>query len=323
MPELEVRPLPVEELKDFSTRTEDSFLQSLAWEEVQRRYGRETRRVLVGTNPLLCIKNDLRFGLSYWYSPRPFIQDEVAFFEAARVLAKEALFFRVEPVNEVQRLKVKVQKSFFSLQPSAFSLSTNLQPKETILIDLTKSEEEMLGAMHPKTRYNIRLAERHGVQIETRSGKEALDCFYRLLGDTAERDGFSLHPKGYYECLLSSNSEDFENRLFFALHGGEIAAAAMVNFYRGTATYLHGASNYALRNIMAPYVLHWGIIEDAKVRGCHTYDFGGIDEMRWPGITRFKGGFGGSRKVFPGALDVPGKPFYYQLYRLARGIRRA
>ena len=105
------------------------------------------------------------------------------------------------------------------------------------------------------------------------------------------------------------------------MYKNEIAAAAMVNFYKGAATYLHGASDYELRNAMAPYALHWEIIKEAKRRGCHTYDFGGIDETRWPGVTRFKSGFSGETFVYPPAHDCVFRPWLYSLYSFKRKLR--
>ena len=264
---------------------EGSFLQSYEWEAVQNCYGRKTARLAVGGRDILCIKNDLRFGLYYWYSPRPYIEDADEFFRAIRPLTKREMFFRVEPLNNFQ----------FPISNFKIAPASNLQPRETILVNLLQNESELLSAMRPKTRYNIRVAERRGVRIEPRAGEEAIKKFYELSAKTAKRDNFSLHPKRDYECLLktSLHSQVCENVLFFALHNGSIAAAAMVNFYKGAATYLHGASDYELRNAMAPYALHWEIIKEAKRRGCHTYDFGGIDETRWPGVTRFKSGFSG------------------------------
>ena len=289
-----------------------SFLQSPEWEAIQRCYGRETRRISIGADSILCIKNDLGFGWYYWYSPRPLVRNWERFFQSARGLATEALFFRIEPLNEI------------SFRHPSFALrsSSSLQPNKTVLIDLLNAKDELLAAMHPKTRYNIRLAERHGVSVMA-ADSDALGQCYALLRKTADRDKFSLHPRRYYECLLRSNSQAFENRLFLATYREKAAAVAMVNFYQGTATYLHGASHYELRNVMASHALHWGIMNAAKARGCHTYDLGGIDEARWPGLTRFKQGFGGELVTFPPAADVIFRPFLYRLYRLHRAIRGA
>ena len=92
----------------------------------------------------------------------------------------------------------------------------------------------------------------------------------------------------------------------------------MINFYGDTATYLHGASSRKNKELMAPHLLHWRIIQEAKKRGLGQYDFGGIDEKKWPGVTRFKIGFGGSVVEYPPSVDIIYKPILYKIYRLAR-----
>jgi lipid II:glycine glycyltransferase (peptidoglycan interpeptide bridge formation enzyme) len=86
--------------------------------------------------------------------------------------------------------------------------------------------------------------------------------------------------------------------------------------------YLHGGSDEAHRNVMAPYALHWEIMRDARALGYAQYDFGGVDEERWPGITRFKKGFAGWVEEFPGMYELPLKKARYGLYRVARHIRK-
>ena len=264
----------------------------------------------------------MSFCFYFYLSPRPIIRNQEKFFESVIKFGESsgAIFFRIEPESGIRN-----QESEFRVQNSGFRIvsAPNSQPLGTILIDLSKSDEELLSAMHSKTRYNIRLAERHGIAVEERIVSDAVDDFYKLLKKTAGRDRFHPHLRSHYENILFANSRElansgFSNKLFFALHHGKIVAATIVNFYQGTATYLHGASDYSLRHLMAPYLLHWKIIQAAKSRGCQTYDLWGIDEARWPGVTRFKMGFGGERKFFPAAFDIVLRPFWYRLYILIR-----
>lgn len=289
--------------------TSPSFLQSSAWEQFQRALGRKTWRA----DGALVIRHDLPLGLHYLYAPRP-AASEKFFGEASAIARKEkSVFLKVDP--------------FDALPPTTCRLrpSIPIQPRETIIIDITKSEDELLSAMHEKTRYNIRLAERRGVQIMLQAPSDtlqSLEIFWRLLQETAARDGFRTHPKAYYEQLLACSSADLSNELFFAEYRGQVIAAAMINFYRGetsiggTATYLHGASAGRHRAVMAPALLHWRIMQEAKRRGCAVYDLWGIDEKRWPGITRFKRGFGGGAFVYPASIDMICRAGWYSLYSL-------
>ena len=292
-----------------------SFLQSREWAEIQERDGRAAHRLQFGNEACYFFRHRLPFDFDYYYAPRPVIRNQEKFFESVAKFSEStgAIFFRIEPLVELS-----IRSPLYAIRSAP-----NLQPKETILIDLTKSDEELLIAMHPKTRYNIRLAEKHGLVIRKEKSGEAISDFYKLLRQTAGRDRFHLHPQSHYQNLLMtfSYSAEYENVIFEARYDGRLAAAAIVNFYGGTATYLHGASDYSMRHLMAPYLLHWEVIQAAKSRGCRTYDLWGIDEARWPGVTRFKRGFGGKRKTFPAAFDIVLRPFWYRLYILARLFR--
>lgn len=288
-----------------------SFLQSHEWEEIQKCDGRESYQLDFDGESLVYFKHNVPLGFYYFYSPRPSIKNSEAFLNSlAKIKKSGAIFFRVEPITEITIRNPQ----------SAIRNAPNLQPKETILIDLAKTDEELLSSMHPKTRYNIRVAEKHGVTIERRVGSDAVEDFYELLSETSHRDRFYLHKKEHYENLLRFNSHEFSNELFFAVHEGRIAASLLVNFYKGKVTYLHGASHYGLRSLMAPYLLQWHLIREARLSGASLYDFGGIDEVRWPGVTRFKKGFGGERTIYPQAFDIVLRPQLYFLYRSARSI---
>jgi len=186
-----------------------------------------------------------------------------------------------------------------------------IQPKQTLRIDLAKSEDEILKAMHQKTRYNIGLAEKRGVRIEERND---IEVFFKLLETTTARDGFRMHPRAHYETILST----LDAKLFFASYNEQPIATALVTFFGTTAYYLHGASANEHRDVMAPYLLHWSIMREAKRRGCTVYDLWGIDEKKWPGVTRFKRGFAPKTEAttYEGTFDVPFRSFLYRLYRL-------
>jgi len=286
-----------------------AFLQSKEWEEFQRSLGRKTWRI----KDVLLIQHKLPLDFNYLYCPRPQIVDWNFFLaEAERVALKEkSIFLKIELIDKSQITNYKLQ------------ISDSIQPRKTIILDLEKSENEILAGMREKTRYNIRLAEKKGVEIEKVEGSEAISEFLNLLKETAFRDNFRTHPEDYYKKMLFVRSVDFSNELFFAKHQGKILAAAMVNFYGDIATYLHGASNRTHKEIMAPQALHWAIIKESKKRDFKYYDFWGIDEKKWPGVTRFKLGFGGKISEFPLAFDVIFRRFWYGFYRLAKFVKRA
>ncbi len=286
-----------------------SFLQSAGWEAFQRSLGRKTWRAAGA----LVIRHDFFGGFNYLYAPRPDpFGDSDAFFSAAEKIAsaERSVFLKCDPLASVaSRPGLRTARA--------------IQPRRTVIIDCAKPAAEILGAMHPKTRYNIRLAERKGVAVRRLAGADAAAAFWDLLGATAARDGFRTHSREHYEKLCAAESPDYSNELFFAYAGTAPIAAALVNFHRpsGTATYLHGASSNEHRALMAPHLLHWRIIEEARHRGFGCYDLWGIDERRWPGVTRFKLGFGGRVVEYPPSFDIVWRRAPYAAYRLVRRMR--
>ena len=292
-----------------------SFLQSPEWQEIQERMGRPCSRIA----GLLVIQHDLPFGLCYLYCPRPASLGR-EFLPAVKAEATRtgAVFLKVDPAErlKIENLPVR-QAGKLKIFPSH-----TLQPQSTVSIDCACDDAALLSAMHPKTRYNIRLAERKGVSVR-RAGIEEFGSFFALLGETARRDRFSLHPAAHYRALLGVTSEMFANELWVAERNGTLLAAAVVNWFKParTATYLHGASSFAHRAFMAPHLLHFRLMQEARERGFGAYDFGGIDERRWPGVTRFKKGFGGAVLMYPPSQDAVFRPFLYRLWRFQHALR--
>ena len=267
------------------------FLHSAQWEDFQRRVGRTTRSLGEGA---YAVRMELPAGQHYWYTP--FAAPE-ALLEVAR--HSGGVFAKCEPMREGGAEEL--------CQAGFVAAVKQLQPQCTSIVSLG-GEEEMLEAMHPKTRYNVRLAARKGVSVSNDGSGEA---FWHLMEETTRRDGFSAHPRSYYEELLKTEGVS----LFEARTREGVAAAAIVMRYEGQGVYLHGASSYQMRASMAPFALHWYIMRTLAQEGCATYDLWGIDEKRWPGVTRFKRGWGGREVSYVGSYDYPTRPFWYTLYR--------
>ena len=306
------------------------FLQSWAWGELQLMLGRKIYRFADEDAFALIVELPLRFGKKYWFCPKgPIVMDNgqdtmnKTFIEEITTAAKQAgaVFLRVEPpVSE------------FVMPGLAHSHDIN--PRQTSLLDLSKTEDELLAAMHKKTRYNIKVAEKHGVTIGRHADPApVIDEVLKLFSETAARDKFNLHPLAYYKKQLEAFGEKKtfvpgikspHLVIFTASVEGKMLAAAIVMFDGITATYLHGASSSEMRNVMAPYALHWTIMKRAKERGYKHYDLWGISDdakSGWAGITRFKRGWGGEDVSFCGTFDLPINRFWYSVYQLARRLR--
>lgn len=202
-----------------------------------------------------------------------------------------------------------------------------IQPRRTIWVDLSADEEAILSRIKSKTRYNIRLAARKGVQV--REGTlDDFDTFYALMQETGARDGFPVRSRGYYLTAYQFFAPAGLARLFLAFYGDEPLGALMAFACGDKAWYLYGASSNRHRNRMPNYRLQWEAMRWAKARGCIAYDLWGIpdeDEATleaqfterhdglW-GLYRFKRGFGGRAHRYIGACDYVYSPLWYKLY---------
>ena len=319
----------------YSAGTE--FLQSLAWSQIIKQEGANLKFFQVSNEAdivlrAMIISKNFPFlsHLNYGYCPRgPLLKKDLASdlgvgaFKLLMDKIKEEsklVFFRFEPelylLNSLKKEKINLQKTI------------DLQPQKTLLINLEQEETEILKAMHQKTRYNIRLAEKKGVVIKEAmfaiNDKEQLEKdfsdFWQLMKKTSKRDDFKIHGSSHYRHLLLSGGNSV--KLFFAEYEGKRIATAMFSFFGDKVTYLHGASDSEFKSLMAPYLLQFSVIKEAKNKGFKLYDFYGIDEKKWPGVTRFKLGFGGFVYEYAGTYDLVFQPFWYFLYNLMRKVRR-
>ncbi|MFH1412537.1 MAG: peptidoglycan bridge formation glycyltransferase FemA/FemB family protein [bacterium] len=300
-----------QELNEFVGRQEPcQFLQSWDWSEFQEQAGNKVFRLGIEDNNKLIasaviVKKSI-LGFKYFYCPRGPVANVKSLdflFKKIKELAKEekAKFFRFDPVTLFDSQAVQ---------------TIDVQPKKTLILDLTKSEQELLSSMHQKTRYNIRLAEKKGVEISEYNGE--WNEVWKIMQQTKARDKFSLHNQEYYRKMADNKMV----KVFLARYKGQIIGFSFAVFFKNCATYLHGGSSNEHRNVMAPYLLQLHMIKYAKKLNIKYYDFYGIDEKKWPGVTRFKLGFSGKIVDYPGTFDLILSPVYYVIYRIVRKLRR-
>ncbi len=299
------------------------FLESWEWGSLAADEGSEVLRAGVkdGDEIVLAstaIAHSLPMGKSYWFCPRgPMIKDGLnirsgrvdeamgVFLAGISKIKNGSLFTRVEPLNNVVSLNGRER-------------TEDVHPSKTQIVYLGDDEDQILKGMHQKTRYNIRVADKKGVKI-TEAKEEDFDDFAKLMETTAERNKFRIHDKRHYKNIFNL---DFV-RLLLAKSDDKLLAAGLFSFFGDTVTYIHGSSSNELRNYMAPFLLHWNIIKRAKNEGYKYYDFFGVDEKKWPGVTRFKRGFGGYEKEISKTIDYPANVFAYKVYKILRKLRRA
>lgn len=304
-----------------------AFLQSWAWGEFQIAAGRTVRRFAWEDNGKMVaaaqvIVHRLPVARAYVYCPRgPIVAEgwgnEETFQHLKEIADRaDATFVRVEPPWP----NYPVRKRFLK--------TIDLQPSDTLISDLRPSQEARQAVINPKTRYNARLAAKKGVEIEI-AGATTFEDVWPIFEVTAKRGGFHLHPKAYYETMLSV-LKDGPCRAFLAVARlqGKILVANLMIDHAGTRTYLHAASSNEHREVKAPCLLQDALMEDAAQKGMAAYDWWGVApegasaKHAWTGVTNFKLGFGGKRLSYPGTFDAIIHPVRYGLYVVARRARR-
>lgn len=311
-----------------------SFLQSWEWGDWQEKLGRKVHRLKIDTAVFQVVCMPMMFGRYYVYVP--YVDFEFRILDFRLVLQElqkrfsDALFLRLEPISvpEIRNLQPALLAGRFAIQKSK-----NIQPAKTLIIDLTKSEEQLLADMHAKTRYNIKVATKHEVEIKdeftiTNGHGLYYEESLKLISETATRQGFKTFTVDYYKQMVDfftlHHREGLGLHIYKAIYRNKLLATAIMLDFGSVRTFLFGGSSAEDKNVMAPYLLHFKAITDAKREGKIAYDFWGIETSsgETPGFVRFKLGFGGAVKQYAGAYDISFNKLWYTIYTIVRGINR-
>ncbi len=323
------------------------FLQSYEWGEFKAGFGWHPLRLLVedGGRPLAGAQLLLRRSPlgTLAYVPRGPLLDFAdrqstdlllaGLHEQAR--AAGSFLLKIEP--DLPNSEALVAE----LVGRGFRPGEAVQPQSSIVVDLRDEPAALLGRCSPRTRYNIRLAERKGLRC-LRGGEEDVDEFYRLLRETARRGNFFVHPAAYYRELWRRFAPGGLAHLLLVRYGADTLAATMF-FVAGERAYqFYSGSGTRHRQLKPNELLQWGALLYARELGCRSYDLWGIpDEVgcrlegaavsgRAPhcydernvagtmgGVYLFKRGFGGAIVRTVGAYDYVYEPLRYWLWQRA------
>lgn len=312
-----------------------SILQSWAWGELRsRQHWRVTRLLALDAGgrahaAASVLERDLPLGGRVLYVPRGPVLDFRdgraldAMTDALRRLGerRRAVLCKIDPYvtppDPLAARALAVRGFVVGHRRGRFD---GLQPRFNVIVPLAGGPEAVLGRMHPKTRYNIRLAGRRGVEV--RRGERAdLGAFHRLLQETCARNGFAERDLPYFVQVWDALAPGGHLELHLAHLGGEILAAGILFVHGSKAVYAYGASSGARREVMAPYALQWAMIRRAMERGCTTYDMTGVPKRLREGepgygLYRFKRGFWPEVSEFLGERDLPLQPALYRVWNL-------
>lgn len=314
------------------------LLQSWAWGELKSRFDWTVSRLQASGVAAQILFRRLPLGFTIAYIPKGPPMDWTQPGQCQTLLTaihaearrRRAILLKIEPNLWHSTSPTPTQAALNFLTSAGFTAADTIQPRTSLMIDISRSEADILAVMKQKTRYNIRLAEKKGVSIRQGSAAE-VSTFYQLAQVTATRDGFGVHSLEYYQAAFQLFGPE-RCALLLAEFEGQPLAALMAFRQGQEAYYFYGASSNEQRHLMAPYLLQWEAIRWAKSRGCTRYDLWGIPdadlatleaefEMRheglW-GVYRFKRGFGGQWVQSLGAYDYVYQPLLYQLYRWRR-----
>lgn len=339
---------------------EGTLWQSLDWKRYQEALGRKTRLYVVEdergaiTASALVIVDRTTMGFCTWDIPRGPLQamsDERS--------AVSTLLGHIVADAQHDRCMTLYLSPFSSLKAHSSQLtasSRHEQPSATRIIDLTLSDEQILAQMHPKGRYNIAVAKKHGVRVEA---SQDIDAFSVLLRETAARDRFIVGstlryasffrelPGSFlllaYEAisdqrLAVSTKEHSSHRLLQAASyehtSSKLKAQSskppigglMGLVYRTTGIYYYGASSYAYRALMAPSLLQFEAMRLCRARGARSYDLLGVVAgpraagHPWEGISAFKAKFGGQVITYPPEQQIVLRPIVRALLTMKRRV---
>jgi lipid II:glycine glycyltransferase (peptidoglycan interpeptide bridge formation enzyme) len=314
----------------FTHASSHHFTQSWLWGDILIAEGKIVDRLAVVEKERVVaqaqvVYSSIFFGWQYAFCPKgPVVgtlEDKNLELKVYETLVrflnrKNIIFFRCEPSLEIKHRGIN----------SVRTIDSN--PSATLLLNLNKTGDQLRAQMHPKTRYNISLAQKKDLKI---SQEKNIEVFWHLMNKTGSRDNFSLHHKAHYEKVLTA-PDVFQ---LTAYYGKTPVACAVFIGFGNTFTYLYGASDYEFRNLMAPYLLQWEGMEIGNDFGSTWYDFFGVAprinegqeyvydlKHQYAGVTRFKLGFGGVAHQDPGTYDVVVRPFKYVIYQFVRKLRR-
>jgi lipid II:glycine glycyltransferase (peptidoglycan interpeptide bridge formation enzyme) len=286
-------------------------LQTSYWAEFRRKWGNEVIETPYGIITLHKIPFfNFKIGM-FIKGPAP----DKEMLEHLKTLGikNKIIFIKLEPNA------VKAEKILNILKSSGAVPGKTLFTPTTFWIDLTPTEEEILKSFSGKTRYNIRVAQKHGVSVQIDNSQKAFDSYLHLTKETAGRQGFYAHSAKYHKLMWHILQNNGIANLLTATYKGKIISTWVLFSWHGFLYYPYGASSDEYKNVMANNLMMWEAIKFGKKQGLTTFDLWGREEGK--GFTRFKEGFNPKVVEFLGTWDLVINRPLYKLYIIAEFLR--
>ncbi len=316
-----------DEEKDQYNAVVNHPLQTWEWGEFQKSQGHKVYRLGVFDQEKLISG----YTISFHQVPKtkysvgtilrgPNIDEDLLTNVSKIAVDENAIFVKLEP--DV----LKKNSSYYSFSNLFSSPKSAFYPHSHI-VDLTRSEEELLTLCHPKTRYNIRLANRHGVKTEEVTTDSGFEQYLKLIFESTKRQGFYLHSPEYHRRQWQILKKTHIPHIFLASYRGEVLAAFMTFVFRDRLFYPYGGTSDNHKEVMAPNLLMWEIIKFGRSQNLKTFDMWGSlgpnarEGDNGFGFHRFKQGYGGELKEFVGSYDLVLNIQLYKFYNFINLIR--
>lgn len=320
-------------------------LQSWEWGEFRKKSGVKVLRLGKFDG------DKLTEVITLTFHPIPYTSWKIAYIPKSRWPSKDLLdsvydeakkrnciFVKFEPnipVNHFASNSAPKEKSNVSPhEDSKYKILQSSHPlftKFTQMIDLTKPENEILKNMHSKTRYNIRVAEKHGVTVREKTDEKSFNEYLNLMFETTKRQGFFAHTKEYHLKMWETLKGNIAH-LFTAEYTTDGHSHTLVTWilflFNNVLYYPYGASSDKFRNVMASNLMMWEAIKFGKKHGTKQFDMWGSlgpdadPEDPWYGFHRFKQGYGATLVEFAGSYDLVIHSHLYRLYSLVFLLRK-
>ena len=296
-------------------------MQCWQWGEARKKMGIEVMRLSDGKHVYQLTFHRIPYiNLKIGYLPRSTMPTkEVLEFLNSYGKKRRVIFIKIEPYQQFNNITRQSKNMFESPHP--------LFPEWTIVLDLTKSEDELLKQMKPKTRYNIRLAQKKGVTIREMSDDTGYKIFEKLYFDTCRRQKYHGHTPRYHRIIWDSMKNGIAH-ILIAFYNETPLAAYELFYFNKTFYYPYGGTSLEYRNLMGANLLMWEAIRLGKKMGAYKFDMWGslapgYDQSHdWAGFTHFKEGYNGKFTQMIGSYDLIINPFAYKLYNFAYWVRR-
>ncbi len=310
-----------------------SLLQTKYWAEFKAAHGWNVHETTLGPDeyPIFILERQLGMGKTFLYAPEVSMDNvsvevlqELA--QKAKSFSSQAICFRLELFNPLGEGESSVIADLTNAgYQKAFE---ETQPEHRQQVDISKDETTILASMKEKGRYNVKLANKKGVEVRFSTDIKDVEVFYELFRTTAVRNGFAIRSKEYFENLCEMLFRHKLGELVIATYDGQPLTALIITYYDGLASYLYGASSNEHRNVMAPYKAHFEAMKRAQKKDCTIYDLLQVAPLNAPNdhnyarLTQFKERFGGERVDLVGGWDFVYQPLWYGLFKFAQQIRR-